>query len=145
MQELREQRSAPPHPRTGLRRLWRPKHIPLKADAVLTIQQEELHLSKRLVRSPSRQSVHCRARRGVRTHGGQVGRGKHGPLQVRPAGRGQGQPVQVPLVPCRRDRTRDLPASGFTLGGSIPPHTHMGDVTRFQVWRLFLWFFWLTQ
>lgn len=71
---------------------------------LLTVQQEELGLSDRPVSLPCRQSVHHRAGRGVRTHGAEVGRRKHGPLQVSLAGHAERQPALVPVITWRRER-----------------------------------------
>lgn len=75
-----------------------------KKNSVLTIQQEELGLSKHPVSLPCRQPVHYRAGRGIRIHSAQVRRGKHGPLQVSLAGHDQSQPAQVPLITWRREK-----------------------------------------
>lgn len=69
--------------------------------AYFTIQEEELGRSQRILPLPCRQTVHHSSRCGVRAHSSQVRPGEHGPLQASLAGRGQGQPAQVPLLTCK--------------------------------------------
>lgn len=93
-----------------------------KKNSVLTIQQEELGLSKHPVSLPCRQPVHYRAGRGIRIHSAQVRRGKHGPLQVSLAGHDQSQPAQVPLITWRREKRhkhRLFILCGLCLGSSL--------------------------